>query len=418
MDKVKIAQISKADSHGGGASRVASDLSDALRASGHESIQFTASSKNYNAYRYPLHHHNRLARLLYRAILASSRKIGLAEILPVELLALYNHGITNFDLIHFHDISSAISPATLRILSRRLPVVWTFHDCSPFTGGCLYPIDCIKYKTQCCRCPQLGAWPLDSYFDCTYTMHRIKKILHRTERIQYIAPSYWMSHLALDSGSITHTPEVISNGVNIETFSPSKDKVSLRKKLNLPHDQPVLLVSANNINDPRKGVTFAIDAIREITPRFNPLVLLMGHFRKEDEKFLDGIHWVSTGYIIDETVKAEYYCCSDAFIFCSLADNQPLAVLESLACGTPVICFATGGVPEILQDNRGGYCAPKKDTQCLTEILTLFLDNRIGNTWSSEARDLAVTRYSMKKHVSAHLLYYEAILEKYHAASK
>ena len=219
--QLKLAQLSKADSIGGGASRVAEELADALRITGHEVTHFASyTSHGFGEFQRSLLLQNKWMHFLHKKTLSLSRRLGIAEIVPLELLALWRNNISQFDILHFHDLTSAISPFTLIWLSRKQPVVWTLHDCSPFTGGCLFPMDCNYYKSECRKCPQIGVWPLDSICDCTHIMQAIKSRLHRTKRIHYVAPSKWMARKAFESGKLPVEPVVIANGVNTETYKP------------------------------------------------------------------------------------------------------------------------------------------------------------------------------------------------------
>ena len=72
---------------------------------------------------------------------------------------------------------------------------------------------------------------------------------------------------------------------------------------------------------------------------------------------------------------AEYYAASDLFLYPSLADNCPLVVLESMASGTPVIAFETGGIPELITNMRSGYIARYKNVDDFVKGISLFLND-------------------------------------------
>jgi glycosyltransferase involved in cell wall biosynthesis len=411
---LRIAQLSKADRGGGGASRVAEELAVALYKAGHDVTHYASRAQNFNGFCRPLYGQNCLMRTAIRKANTLLRLTGLAEITPFELLPLKISNISRFDLLHFHDLSSAISPFTLFWLSRRQPVVWTLHDCSPFTGGCLYPMDCMRYKDSCGSCPQIGTWPLDSIFDGTRVMHAIKRMLHASNRVQCIAPSEWMARMAFESGKFLAEPLVLTNGVDTDVYAPVADRIAKRRSLGLPDDGPMLLISAGHLRDPRKGVNVALDAIRAIS-EFKPWVLLMGATTKQDECLFDGLKWIATGYVSDPDLAASYYACVDYFLFCSLADNQPLAVLESLSCGTPVIGFANGGISELVPNNQCGCLVPTNDIDSLVKTLRLALRGEIGHHWRIQARKRIVENHSMQIHLQAHLYLYESLVEQHRA---
>lgn len=405
---MKIAVISKADAFGGGASRVAAELCTLLNAAGHESDHWLSWAGGKSPHDRALY--GKL-RLPVRAANWGLRKAGLPEFVPFELaVLLYRGRIFEYDLIHFHDLSSAISPWTLLYLSRKKPVVWTIHDCSPFTGGCLYPMDCEYFKTRCGECPQLGAWPIDSLLDFTGTNQDIKRRLANSARIKYVTPSKWMQNTAMDSKMFSHPPLLLHNGVDTDQFG-FLDKVSIRATLGLPTDRVCVLLSAGSLLDERKGVRFAIEALQQ-TRDLRPLVILVGHSNPALLKSLIGLDLHKAGYIGDASILAQYYAASDLLMFTSLADNQPLTILETMSAGTPVVGFATGGIPEMVVQNETGFLVSPRDVSALTVVLRRALgDKELLRRWSIQGRLHVEQHFSHQKFLSGHLALYQQLLD-------
>ena len=159
---LKVAIVSKSDAAGGGASRKAGELADLLISAGHVAHHWVSyikgEYKDYHRFLYGSHGVGAL-----KWIRQKSKDWGFVDYVPVELLPLIWRGrLKEYDMVHFHDLSSAVSPLTVRYIARKKPAVWTFRDCSPFTGGCLYPQDCTAFRSRCGDCPQMGQWPLDT----------------------------------------------------------------------------------------------------------------------------------------------------------------------------------------------------------------------------------------------------------------
>jgi glycosyltransferase involved in cell wall biosynthesis len=400
-----IAQISKADAFGGGASRVAEELSQILQKDGYVSHHWSSwAGKEYNQKtRFPLYgKYSREIRLAHTIV----KKAGFPELLPFELAVLLkNKIIEKYDIFHFHDLSSAISPYTLSWIARKKPVIWTIHDCSPFTGGCLYPMGCEKFKTGCGDCPQIGQWPIDSYFDFTKLTHRIKRNLHRLEDIITVTPSKWMSEMAYSSGLFKNPPAVIPNGVDTETFKPT-DKIKARIDIGLPIDRKIVLISAGNILDERKGTRYALEALSEIN-EINPFLLVVGSIDENAKILLEKFDYYSTGYISDSNHLALVYSAADLFLFCSLADNQPLVILETMAAGTPLVGFATGGIPEVVEQDQSGYLVKQRDVSSLIKAIRYAFEGNRLKEWSIRSRELATSLYSFDQLSKNHVNLYE-----------
>jgi glycosyltransferase involved in cell wall biosynthesis len=401
---MKIAQISKADAFGGGASRVAEDLATQLNKRGFSADHWVSwSGKGYDEHRRPLYgKHERWVRKAHSLL----KRVGLPEVLPLELATFDRH--LDYDLLHFHDLSSAIAPATLYFLSRHTPVLWTLHDCSPFTGGCLYPMDCNNFRSGCGNCPQLGEWPIDMHFDTTRLLQSIKRSLHQSRRIKCVTPSNWMADLAVSSGLLPSRPIVLANGVDVGQFHPY-DRGELRRQLGIPENRFAVLISAGNILDERKGTTYALEALHNNSD-LKPFLVVVGALDDRAKQALSMFDYISPGYVGSADDLARFYSSADVFLFCSLADNQPLAILETMACGTPLVGFATGGIPEMVEQARTGYLVAPRDVTALSKCLRELHESGAYKNWGPAARDKACAEYSQELHVSRHLQIYESTI--------
>ncbi|MCV9963906.1 glycosyltransferase [Pararhizobium sp. BT-229] len=409
---MKIAIVSKADQTAGGASRVASDLTRELNDLGHEVVHFAAWADRHSKQDVNFVYGGSLCK---RAIIQAgkvARRLGFVETIPFEAPSAVLK-LRSFDIVHFHDTSSSFSPLTLLAASRFAKVVWTFHDCSPFTGGCIYPqmADCTRYVSGCGECPLNGEWPLDGYFDTTRSALRARRLLHSRGDLAYVAPSQWMADTALASGNVPRRPTVISNMIDTRTFAPPVDRHGLRRRLGLPHDRLVIALSSGNVSDPRKAIRSSLEAIREISDfGTRPMVVLIGKPDSRIGGHLEGIDFVSTGFVSDRDELAQWLSASDAFVTTSIADNQPLAIMEAMACGTPVYGWPVGGIREMISDGVNGRSIASMDP---TELGTaIYRDHFSGSLLSMRAgtRDYAVTNYSSEQFAAGHEKLYTDIL--------
>lgn len=401
--------VSKADKFGGGASRVAEELVDLLNKEHFIAYHHCSwSGQGYNKHRRPLY--GKFEKII-RKLHYFFKKVGFPELIPFELpIILRRLKEHNYDILHFHDLSSAISPLTLMYLSRKVPVVWTIHDCSPFTGGCLYPMNCEKFKKNCFNCPQAGTWPIDSKIDLIFFSKWIKKQLHKNENIHLITPSQWMADIAYSSGMIKSMPAVISNGVDINIYK-ALNKKDMRKKFNIPENRFTILLSAGHILDERKGTKYAVEVISRIKD-LNPYLILVGIVDEKAKVLFDGIDYYEAGYLSTDKDLNEHYSAADIFLFCSLADNQPLSILETMASGTPMVGFRTGGIPEMIEQNVTGYLVEQYDTKGLEKVLRNSYITKDYSEWSKNAREVAENKYSYELLLKRHVEYYQNIIHE------
>lgn len=406
---MKIAIVSKADSAGGGASRVAEELGHRLRVADVGAVHFAAWGSRFDAGLRPLYG-GRVARNATLLAHKAARKIGFGESVPFELPAALL-ALRGFDLVHFHDTSSTFSPITLLAASRMMPVVWTFHDCSPFTGGCIYPqmSGCERYKTGCGQCPMTGEWPIDGKFDFTALSLRLRRRLHGRPNVHSVAPSAWMRDVAWASGSLVREPTVISNMVDSEALRPVEDRAGMRRRLGIEEGRLVLIASSGNVDDPRKGIRDSLAAAAAVS-HLNPLVILLGAPDRRIQGYSHGVEFLSTGYVSDRGELCEWLSVADAFLFTSKADNQPLSILESFACGTPVYGWPTGGAAEMVEDGASGRLVVGRDPAALAEVIAKDWSTGRMCAMRAATRETAVSKYGGAAFVADHLALYEKAL--------
>lgn len=345
---MRVAILSKADATGGGASRVAEHLAQEINSHpSHQAIHINTWRKELFDFTVPLF--GRLQNAYFK-LRKFEKSTGYVEMLPIEYLRL-RQILNKFkpDVVHFHDISSAFSPTTLKLLARKYPVFWTFHDVSPVTGGCLYPGDCDRFELGCGGCPQLGTWPIDTQKDKTAYISSKKVQLLDSGLITTIAPSSWMRNLV--SKKISRLPVVVYNGINQDIYKSETEAntAQLRKNLNLSAELLTIAWTCSDFEDARKGVKEALAILNqlfeEVGSKFQ--IVLIGNITQQIINLLPEVPLYIAGYVFEETEKAKLLQAADIFLYTSLEDNQPLSVLEALSVGCSIVGFNTGGIPEL-----------------------------------------------------------------------
>ena len=401
---LQLTILSRSDETGGGAGRVACQLRDLLLRS--ESPpkavnHFIAEGSNKLAINF---RKRTLPRFFFKLSRFFSRLVGLPDFLSTEILTLRYLFKKNYsDIYHIHDISSAFSPYTLNYLFKIKLVVWTFHDCSPFTGGCIYPMHCNKFeKGRCGGCPQLENWPLNTRIDRTGYMQNYKIAIINKSISLVICPSHWIANQARLAG-ISAEIAVIPNSVDTEIFKP-KNSNTIRAALGLPLEGFFVLISAMDMKDLRKGAALAVESLKKVEHSLN--VVIVG----KNSNLVDAPtqhRYFFFNHTTDQEKMSDFYCACDIFLFTSIADNCPLATIESLACGTPVIAFDIGGINEIVKHEHNGWLSKPADVNSLVSGISFALQHidRL-NTWSINARKSILERHNQQDFLNAHIKIY------------
>ncbi|MBQ8184806.1 MAG: glycosyltransferase [Lachnospiraceae bacterium] len=276
------------------------------------------------------------------------------------------------DVIHLHNIHGFyLDTEQLFDYLRRAgkPVVWTLHDCWPFTGHCAYfdYAGCDKWKEQCETCPlHRSAYPYALFKDNSRGNYIRKKKMLKDRPIPgltIVTPSRWLADLVQESFLQEYPVRVIHNGIDLSRFRPDvSGQGALRKELGL-EDKYVILGVANMWEE-RKGYPYFLKLAEELGEDFR--VILIGLDKKKLKSLPSNIIGLSRTDSVEEL--ARYYAMADVYVNATLEDNFPTTNLEALACGTPVITFATGGSVESV-DETTGRIVPKGDLEGLKKAI-------------------------------------------------
>lgn len=407
-----ISIISKSGPQGGGASTVANQLANLIKAKGSVrvwKVDHWTGKDTDSSERLLLYPHG-MRDILFRGSRFISRSLGYSDFLSLSITPLRSKS-KKYDLFHIHDISGTISPFALKSLRLIAPVIWTFHDCSPFTGGCIYPLDCATYQNQCGSCPQLSRWPLLAHFDNTKKMRKWRHEIVNNHTNAIICPSHWIAEQAKIAGIKPELIRVIHNAVDTSIFQPF-EKIYARKQLGIPKDVFLIFLGSSTFSNPYKGTDLALKAISALPQPVH--VLLTGKNTPSSQLPLGPVYH-SLEYTSDRAALAMRYAACDVTIFPSLAENFPLMLLESMACGTPAVAFSTGGIPEAIDHDMNGWLVPIGNIQGLVKGLCHAMnDKQRLLRWSSGARQKVLDCFSEKRFIDAHIALYEEIISSSH----
>ena len=306
------------------------------------------------------------------------------------------------DVIHLHNLHGSFLNLDLLfryIKKHQIPVVWTLHDCWSFTGNCAYfdVEKCSKWKNQCCQCPHLRK---NTLVDASQTMFDFKKkCFSDIENLTLVTPSQWLANLLKQSFLADYSIQVIQNGIDLKVFKPTIG--DFRQKYNISKDKIVIL-----------GVSFdwgfrkGLDVFVKLSKRLDQekyQVVLVGTNDAIDSEIPNNI--ISVHRTNNQNELAEIYSAADLFVNPTREDNFPTVNMESIACGTPVLTFHTGGSPEIIDETCGSVVDCDDIDAMEREII------RISETrpYSAEACLLRAMHFDMNKQFKEYVNLYERI---------
>ena len=200
------------------------------------------------------------------------------------------------------------------------------------------------------------------------------------DNLFFVSPSKWLYECAQQS-ALTHNKPLfhIPNVLDRNVFKPFDKKVA-KKILNIDPEVQVILFGASFVQSPYKGWEYLKSALSTFHQQEHTQNVSVVIFGTEDNSAISEAIPFQTrfmGQIKDEYTLAVLYNAADVFIAPSLADNLPYTIFESLACGTPVVAFDTGGISDLIQHKVNGYLARSKDSEDLSRGIDYCLNHEL-----------------------------------------
>lgn len=295
----------------------------------------------------------------------------------------------------------------------RRPIVWTLHDMWPFTGGCHYADDCRRFRERCGACPQLQS---RKDADLSRRIWQRKHDAWRGVPIAPVAPSRWIAEQARASALFGRRQiEVIPNGIDTRQYCPV-DKAQARAAFNLPQDRRLILFSAFNATaDARKGYPLLARALHKLAQQsgFADAELLIAGAAQRVGAPDPGFRVHYLGHLDDEPSQVELYSAADLVVAPSMQENLSNVVMESMACGTPVVAFNIGGMPDMIDHRINGYLAtPFEPDDLAAGIMWVLEDGNRHARLAQAARDTVLQRFALDSIANRYLALYHSLQQR------
>ncbi|MGB0563308.1 MAG: glycosyltransferase family 4 protein [Spirulinaceae cyanobacterium] len=315
----------------------------------------------------------------------------------------------NPDVINLHWVNKGfLRPESLPKLGK--PLVWTLHDIWAVTGGCHYPEGCDRYRDQCGRCPQLGS---NQSQDISRKLWQRKaKAWGQTLNLQIVGVSRWIADCVQQSSLLGSYPvEVIGETLDLAVFRPQPKALACELLRLNPDRRYILFGALNPTRDPRKGFQHLQPALQQLRGLPNTELLLLGTSHYSPTVDL-GFPITCLGKLADDLTLSLAYSAADVVIVPSVEDACPLASLEALACGVPVVCFDSTGLKDIVRHQENGYRArcfePEDLAQGIRWVLNLTGEPR--QQVKAQARETITTQFHPQRQAEAYEAIYRRLL--------
>lgn len=299
---------------------------------------------------------------------------------------LNNSKVRKADIVHLHWIGyGTLSLKYIKKLTNKKNVVWTLHDMWAFTGGCYYTNECTNYKNLC--------------YNCHFANRKIgKKIIQQeylkkhnifTKSIKsFVGCSHWITNEALQANI---NCRCIPNCISTDIFRPYNKDI-IKKKYEIEAEQKVVLFGAvSPSSDDRKGYNYFKEVLQLLNSK-SVTVVVFGNSSGERD-IIPNIKFKMLGTIDDDKTLAEIYSIADVFVAPSKQENLSNAVMEAISCGTPVVAFNIGGMPDMIEDGTNGFLIPPYNTNLMAKKIDNILEIPLDRI---KVRETVINKFNMK----------------------
>ena len=283
-----------------------------------------------------------------------------------------------------------------RLAAKRRSVAWLLHDTWAFSGAEHYPhgeadrrfIDGYRKGNRLDgeRGPDLNlsVWE--------------RKRRHWIHPLQIIVPSRWMADQVRRSALMHDWPvQVIPYPLDTAWWG-GLSREEARERLGIPAERRIVLFGAvGGERDPRKGADLLHDAIPHVAARYaashsRPLELLTFGGPEGEGRVAD-VPVRSVGRLDDEGLRL-YYSAADVMVVPSRQEAFGQTASESITCGTPVVAFSVGGLPDIVEDRVTGRLVEPFSPEALAEGIGWCIEDDERHQRLSEAARNSARRWA------------------------
>jgi len=315
-------------------------------------------------------------------------------------------------IIHCHSLCwGYFDLRMLPEINQKVPIVITHHDAWLIGGSCLHPVDCGRWRIGCGQCPLFSKKNLICR-DGTADNWKQKAEIFKKCKLCVITPCQWlldMVHQSMMKDGIIMS-RVIPNGVDLNSFHP-ENKNGARIEMDLPINKKIILFVGGNLRKSKwkdyqtlkstvKNISnYGIDVLCVVVGGESSSVI----YGEAEIKFIP--------FVSDSSILTHYYNAADIYVHPARVDTFPTVILEALACGTPVVASAVGGIPEQIIEGKTGFLVPPGDSQTMAERIIFLLEHEeVRHQMGKQAAEDAKDRFGLERMVNEYVQVYEELV--------
>jgi glycosyltransferase involved in cell wall biosynthesis len=240
------------------------------------------------------------------------------------------------------------------------PVVWTLHDQSPYLGG-------FHYEGDRETAPGLAG------LEAEFRQVKEEALARSGVPMTVVGNSAWNTRRAEASGMFPRGTrfDTVYYPLDGGRFSPVA-KSEAKAALGMPAGEFTVGFASTSLGNRRKGLSDLIAALGSAGPNGAPARTGLLSFGRPADEALRGsvrVPWHEFGFVDDDAQKRTLFSAMDCFVIPSRAEAFGQTAIEAMACGTPVVGSAVGGIVEALDEGRTGLLFPPGDAPEIARLV-------------------------------------------------
>lgn len=315
--------------------------------------------------------------------------------------------IFNPDVVHLHEVHGYYLNyfVLLEYLKKRsIPILWTLHCEYVYTGRCGYAFECDQWMTSCQKCPSINDYPRSLFFDRSAEQFKRKKeLISDYSVVEFAAVSNWLYQRVRKSFLKDKPASIVHNGIDTSSTFVPRDYADLVQQYNL-EGRYVVLSAAPDLMSSRKGGQWVLEAAKRLQDK--PITFFM--IGVLEQSLVCPPNVIFLPLVRDQEVLVKFYSLADLFLLTSQSETFSLTTAESLACGTPVVGFDSGGPSEVAPEPFG-YFVPYGKIDALLSLIVGAYSGEVTLAKSDDCIDYARRSFSSDRMCQDYLDLYQKI---------
>ncbi len=378
----------------GSTGKIVLDLHNSLLSGGHESIVLYGRGKRIreeNVYKVSTELEGRIHSVLSKAF---GVDFGFSPIATANSIRIIKK--EKPDVVHLHCLNGHFVNVyrLVKFLKKnKIKTVLTLHAEIMHTAGCEHAMDCEKWMSECCDCWKIKGF-ISKYFrdDARHCYRLMKKAFAGFENLTVVGVSHWITERAKQSPIFKDAKfATVHNGINTDVFQP-REYTELKRKLGIDDERKIILHVTPNFNHAIKGGKYVLE-LAKMMPEYQFIIVGFN-----GDKNLLPPNIMPIAHTQDQIELAQYYSMADCCVITSLRETFSMVCVEANACGSPMVAFHVGGIPEAISKDMGETVQPF-DIELLKKAAKKWSDTQITDSTTQTVIDKNSKNVMFCKHL-------------------